>query len=73
MYVRWGQGGQIGRIFAYWAAVYCGQYFENCKRFDNFLPIYFLSTSYVLIFTKHGLGYILGNIFKNTSDQPGCG
>jgi hypothetical protein len=31
-----GQGDQIGRILAHWAAVYFGQFFENYRSSPNF-------------------------------------
>jgi hypothetical protein len=32
----YGQGDEIGRIFAYWAIVYFDQFFENFKSSPNF-------------------------------------
>jgi hypothetical protein len=60
------QGDQIGRIFAYWAIVYFGQFFENKRTIpplpkDNFFP---LGKSYVLILPKNEFGYILGNFIQ---------
>jgi hypothetical protein len=37
------QGDQIGRIFAYWAIVYCGLCFENCRSSANFWIMYFIT------------------------------
>jgi hypothetical protein len=61
---------QIGRIIACWALVYPGL-FENYRSNANFGATFFRSTSYVLIGTKHGLGYILGDFFTNSSGHPG--
>jgi hypothetical protein len=49
------QGDQIGRIFAQWAIVYFGQWFENYIQSANFWATFFRDISYVLIFTKNGL------------------
>jgi hypothetical protein len=36
----WNQGDQIGRIFAYWAGVYLGQFFLKIKEiFANFCQL----------------------------------
>jgi hypothetical protein len=64
------QGDQIGRIFAQWAIVYFGQWFEIYIISANFWATFLCDTSYVLILTKNGLGYILGDFFKNSSGHP---
>jgi hypothetical protein len=47
-------GDHIGRIFAYRAVVYIGQFFYyRCSA--NVLGYFFQSTNYVLIFKKMGL------------------
>jgi hypothetical protein len=51
------QGDQIRRIFAYWAIVYFGHFFEKYRRSPNF----FHGQRRVLILTKNVLGYILGD------------
>jgi hypothetical protein len=72
-FVCW-QGDQIGRIFARWAIVFFGQIFKNYRKSLNSWPAYFQGKSYVYInFAKNWLGYILGNIFKNSSGHPAGG
>jgi hypothetical protein len=66
------QGDQIGRLFAYWVIVYFGQCFENLQKyiaqiFGLLFPRYQLCFS----FDQKRLGYILGDIFKNSSGHPG--
>jgi hypothetical protein len=48
------KGDQIGRSFAYWAAVFLEHFFKPTK-----VATFFHGTSYVL--TKSGFGYILGD------------
>jgi hypothetical protein len=43
------QGDQIGRIFALWAIVFFGQFFENFISSPNFWVTVFHGKSYVLI------------------------
>jgi hypothetical protein len=38
------QGGQIGRIFAYWAIVFFGQLFENYRSSANSWATFFRKT-----------------------------
>jgi hypothetical protein len=47
------QGGMIGRIFAYWAIVYFGHWFENYGSRANFWDTCFHGSSYVLIEAKN--------------------
>jgi hypothetical protein len=52
----------MGRIFAYWAFVYFGQFFG--KFTDTYSPNFwatFYGKRNVLILSKNGLGYILGD------------
>jgi hypothetical protein len=67
-----GQGDQIRRIFAHWVIVNFGQFFENDRSRTNF-RILFPDKSYVLILTKNGLGYILGDFHINSSGHPVSG
>jgi hypothetical protein len=53
------QGDQIGRIFAHWAVATLASFFNITKVAQTFWAT--LSYS-VLILTKHGLSYILGDI-----------
>jgi hypothetical protein len=46
-----------------------GQFFGNYSRNPNIWYPYFHG-SYILSMTKNWLGYILGNIFKNSSGHP---
>jgi hypothetical protein len=59
------QGDQIGRIFARWAIVYFGQFFENCRSSPNFRAAIFSGKNYALILTYNGLVYILGDFFSS--------
>jgi hypothetical protein len=61
------QSDQIGRIFAHWAIVYFGHFFENYNVGPNF-GLHF-PTVKTLILTKKYLGYILGNVFTNSHAQ----
>jgi hypothetical protein len=45
---------QKGRIFAYWAVIYFGKYFENCESSSQIWTTFFHSASYVLILPKKG-------------------
>jgi hypothetical protein len=58
------QGDQIGQIFASRVVVYFGQFVVNYRRSANYKATFFYSTRYVLILTKHGLGYILGDFLQ---------
>jgi hypothetical protein len=42
----------FGRIFAYCAIVFFGQFFEKCKCSPHFLATFFHGESFVLILTK---------------------
>jgi hypothetical protein len=64
------QGDQIGRIFAYWAIVYFGQFYENYKRIPNFLGNFFPPQKLCINFDKKVLGHSLGDSFKNSSGHP---
>jgi hypothetical protein len=55
------QGDQIGRIFAQWEIVHFGQFFENYKNRPRCCATFPLGTDYVLILTKTGFGYSLGD------------
>jgi hypothetical protein len=61
------QGDQIGRIFAQWATVCFRQFPKN----DTKSPQFWASFSKILILTKNGLRYILGDFFTNSSGHPG--
>jgi hypothetical protein len=63
----------LGRIFAYWAIVYFGHYFDNYRSTANYWATFLHSTSYVLILTNTWLGYILGDFFTDSSGHPGGG
>jgi hypothetical protein len=66
------QGDQIGRIFAYWVTTYLyfGWLFANYRNSPDYWATHFRDKSYVLIMTKIGLGYILGDFFTNASGHP---
>jgi hypothetical protein len=59
----------MGRIFDHWAVVYFGQFFENYKSSPNCWSPFFHSKCDNMYI--NGLGYILGDFFKNTSGHPG--
>jgi hypothetical protein len=73
IYVYKDQGDQIGRIFAYWALVYFGLFFENYISSTNSLATFSKCISYAFILTKSGLGDILGKFFTNSSGHPDIG
>jgi hypothetical protein len=58
------QGDQIGRIFAYWAIVFFGQFFENYRRGTNSWATFFHGKSNALILTKIELGLHFGRFFS---------
>jgi hypothetical protein len=59
------QGDQIGRIFAQWEIVHFGQFLKHCRA------TFPLGADYVLILTKTGFGYILGDfLYINSSGHP---
>jgi hypothetical protein len=63
------QGGQIGRIFANWVIAYFGQFFENDKSCPNLLTLSPWQ-KWRINFGKNEFGYILGDIFRNSSGNP---
>jgi hypothetical protein len=65
------QGDQIGRIFAYWVIVYVGQFYAKISQYVvKILENFFHGKSNLLILAKSALGYILGDIFSNSSGHP---
>jgi hypothetical protein len=70
--LRMDQSGQIGRISAYWVIDTFGRFLKITET-DKIFGITFFTVkfTYVLILTKNRLGYILGDIFKNSSCHPG--
>jgi hypothetical protein len=64
---RLGAFSPIGPIF------YSGRFFEKDKISPNFCATFSRDSSCVLILTQHGLGYILGEFFTNSSGQPASG
>jgi hypothetical protein len=47
-----------------------GQWFKNYRGGTNFSTTLLHSTSYVLILTKNGLGFTLGDFFTSPSGHP---
>jgi hypothetical protein len=45
---------------------------QNYRNSSHSWATFFLGKIYVLILTKNGLGYILGDFFTNSSGHPGC-
>jgi hypothetical protein len=77
--LSWGQGDQIGLIFAHWAIVFFWPVFLKITEVTQITGVaqYFgllISTVFVLIMSKNGLGYILGDFFSQTHLVPlaGC-
>jgi hypothetical protein len=64
------QGDQIGRIFARWVTHYFGYLSENDRNSANNWATFFYSESFLLVFTKNGLGYIVSDFFTNASGHP---
>jgi hypothetical protein len=62
------QGDQVGRIFACCAIVY---FFEKYRNSPKIRATLSHRRSYVLILTKIGLGYVLGDFSTNSSGHPG--
>jgi hypothetical protein len=61
------RGDQIGRIFANWAILYFGQFFENHTSSPYFgILCSTVSSGYASILTK----YVLGNFSTNSSGHP---
>jgi hypothetical protein len=59
------QGDQIGRIFAQRAIVYLGNFLKiTYISSPNLYAIFPISIKHVLILTKNGLGYVLGDFFQ---------
>jgi hypothetical protein len=68
--VKVNQSDQIGRIFAQCAIVCFGQFFKNYTSSPKLWATLFQRIDYVLILTKNGLGYSLGDFFTNSSGLP---
>jgi hypothetical protein len=64
------QGDQIGRIFAFWAIVFSGQFFENKRSSPKLWATIFRSKNYVLILPNNGLGDIFGRCFHKLIWSP---
>jgi hypothetical protein len=64
------QGDQIGRISAYRATVFFGQFFKY-RSSANFLATFFRKTNYVMSLTKKRVGLHLKLFFTNSSGRPG--
>jgi hypothetical protein len=64
------QVDQIGRIFACWAIVYLGTFFENYKSSQKFWSSFISSKNNVISLTKSWLGYISVDFFTISSGRP---
>jgi hypothetical protein len=64
------QGGQIWLVFADWAVLFFGQFFENYRRSPNFWSTFFHGRSYELIFTSF-TKVDFGQFYQNESGHPG--
>jgi hypothetical protein len=63
------QGDQIGPIFAYWAIVHFGRFF-NHRRSPYFWYTFYIVKVSINFDLKNGLGNILGDFFTNKSGHP---
>jgi hypothetical protein len=64
---------QIGRIFAYWVKIYTMLVTYICVNWrssPNFGANFYYGKSDVIILTKNGLGYILGDFFRKRIWSP---
>jgi hypothetical protein len=59
---RYIQGDHIGRIFAYWAIVYFGQFVVNYKSRRNFVAAFYHRKSYLKSVTKKRFGLHFGRV-----------
>jgi hypothetical protein len=66
--VEWHQGDQIGRIFALWVIISRGNFFWHNN--PKYLICWFPRKKLCIQFGKNWLGYILGDIIKNSSGHP---
>jgi hypothetical protein len=62
--------GEFSPKFAQCLIANFGKWFENYKSSAHLWGTFSHGTSYVLILTKNGLGYILGDFFTNSSGHP---
>jgi hypothetical protein len=65
-------GPRLGEFSPVWAVVHFGQLLKNYKICANYCHLFSCGTSCVLIWTKNGLGYILGDYLASSSGHPGC-
>jgi hypothetical protein len=61
-----GEFSPIGRLFT------LGCFFENYKISLNYWVTFFHGETCALTLTTNGLGYTLGDFFKNLSGHPAC-
>jgi hypothetical protein len=61
-----GEFSPVGRLFT------LNSFRENYRNSTNTLGYFFHGKICALIFTRNGLGYILGDFFTNASGHPGC-
>jgi hypothetical protein len=64
------QGDQIGRIFAFWAIFFFGQFFETYKSSPIFLATDFFHVKICVQLTINGLGYIFVRFFHKLIWSP---
>jgi hypothetical protein len=58
------QGDQIGRIFAYWAVVFLGLFFENYISSPKIWATIFSGKNYALILANNSVGLHFGRFFQ---------
>jgi hypothetical protein len=56
----------VTRLCKFWTIVYYGQCFKSYISSAKFWATIFHGTTYVLILTKYGLGYFLGDFFHKS-------
>jgi hypothetical protein len=64
------QGDKIGRIFAYWAFVFSGQFFLNFRISPNCLGIFLPRKIFCITFDKKGIGVHFWRFFTSSSGHP---
>jgi hypothetical protein len=60
---------RLGEFSPVWAFVFFGQFFWKLQKYVKLLA-YFLCNTSLLILTKKGLDYILGDFSRNSSGHP---
>jgi hypothetical protein len=64
------QGDQIGRIFAYWAILFFGQFFLTTEEAQFFGKLFSLVKNIVLFLTKTAQATFWAMFFSNSTGHP---